>query len=39
MIGNRLLRLFLPDIQAGACVPEHGQVCKVLHFQCNGVCA
>ena len=38
-IGNRLLGLFLPEVKAGACIPEVGQVCKTLHFRCNGTCA
>jgi hypothetical protein len=37
-IGDRLLALFLPQIKAGACIPEHGQVCKTLHFDCLGNC-
>jgi hypothetical protein len=37
-MGDRLLALFVSEIKAGACVPEHGQVCAVLHYQRNGVC-
>jgi len=37
-LGDRLLGLFLREVKAGACVPEHGQVCKTLHYDCNGSC-
>jgi len=37
-IGDRLLGFFLPDIKAGACVPEHGEVCAVLRIDCHGQC-
>ena len=37
-LGDRLLRLFLPAVDAGACIPEHGQVCKTLHYDCYGNC-
>ncbi|MEU0797068.1 hypothetical protein ABZ342_44000 [Amycolatopsis sp. NPDC005961] len=37
-LGDRLLGLFLREVKAGACVPEHGQVCKTFHFDCYGSC-
>jgi len=36
-IGDRLLAMVLPAVKAGACVPEHGQVCRG-HFDCLGRC-
>ena len=39
-IGDRLLTMFLPAVKAGACVPEHNQVCHAAtgHFDCLGRC-
>ncbi|WIY00818.1 hypothetical protein QRX60_43320 [Amycolatopsis mongoliensis] len=37
-LGDRLLGLFLGEVKAGACIPEHGQVCKTLHYDCYGNC-
>jgi hypothetical protein len=37
--GERLLGLFLPSVEAGACIPEHGQCCRCHHrFDCVGNC-
>jgi hypothetical protein len=38
-IGDQLLRLFVADVRAGACVPESGQICGYKHYRCNGTCA
>lgn len=27
-LGDAMLSRLLPEVQAGACVPEHGQKCK-----------
>lgn len=37
-LGDRLLGLFVREVKAGACIPEHGQVCKTLHYDCYGNC-
>ncbi|WP_328453049.1 MULTISPECIES: hypothetical protein [unclassified Amycolatopsis] len=37
-LGDRLLGLFLREVKAGACVAEHGQVCKTFHYDCYGTC-
>jgi len=49
-LGDALLQRVLPQLEAGACVPEHGQVCycrapcpkvdfcSLYRFNCNGVC-
>lgn len=39
-VGDHLLRLALPPVEAGACVPEHGQCCsrRGYRFDCNGIC-
>lgn len=48
-LGDAMLRWFLPQAVAGACVPDHGNVCKcgspcwvyhctVYRFNCNGLC-
>jgi hypothetical protein len=40
LAGERLVGLVLPKIDAGACVPEHGQCCKKgYRFNCNGICS
>jgi hypothetical protein len=36
-IGDKMLAALMPRIEAGACVPEHGQVC-CGRYACNGVC-
>jgi hypothetical protein len=46
-LGDRILRLLLPEISAGACIPDIGCCCKLLpgggyawnwRLSCNGVC-
>ncbi len=39
-LSNRFLKLFLSDVSAGACVPEHGQCCTRANrrFNCYGSC-
>ncbi|WP_331770703.1 hypothetical protein OG948_44430 (plasmid) [Embleya sp. NBC_00888] len=42
-MGDRMLRLVLKEENAGACVPEVGQLCYCrsgyqYRFACNGVC-
>lgn len=40
LAGEKLVGLVLPKIDAGACVPEHGQCCKKgFRFNCNGICS
>ncbi|MGW4802013.1 hypothetical protein [Nonomuraea sp. MG754425] len=37
--GERLVGMVLPQVEAGACVAEHGQCCKKgLRFNCYGSC-
>jgi hypothetical protein len=39
--GERLLSLFLPKVEAGACIPEHGQCCTShchRRYNCTGGC-
>ncbi|MFC4010050.1 hypothetical protein ACFOY2_22675 [Nonomuraea purpurea] len=37
--GERLVGMVLPKVEAGACVPEHGQCCKKgYRFSCTGGC-
>ncbi|GAA0926414.1 hypothetical protein [Nonomuraea longicatena] len=37
--GERLVGMVLPKVEAGACVPEHGQCCRRDRaFNCNGAC-
>ncbi|WP_165974973.1 hypothetical protein [Nonomuraea deserti] len=37
--GERLVGAVLPNVEAGACVPEHGQCCKKgYRFNCLGSC-
>lgn len=41
MLSDKLLKLFLPDVSAGACVPEAGQCCpnrRNYRFNCYGAC-
>jgi hypothetical protein len=39
LAGERLVGLVLPRVEAGACVPEHGQCCKKgYRFNCTGLC-
>jgi hypothetical protein len=40
-LRDRLLKSVLPDIEAGACVPDHGCCCRepfVVAFNCFGAC-
>jgi hypothetical protein len=39
-LSDRLLKLFLPDVSAGACVPENGRCCTARNyrFNCYGTC-
>ncbi len=42
-VGDRLLGLFLPTAEAGACVPENGHQCKCINhnkyvYNCFGQC-
>ena len=37
-VSERLVSMFIPAIKAGACVPEHGQVCGYKHYTCTGAC-
>ncbi|HZI10087.1 MAG TPA: hypothetical protein VE153_06800 [Myxococcus sp.] len=39
-LSDKLLKLFLTDVSAGACIPEHGQCCTTRHrrFNCYGSC-
>ncbi|GAA2690687.1 MULTISPECIES: hypothetical protein [Actinosynnema] len=38
--AERLVAVVLPRVDAGACVPEHGQCCKKgYRFNCNGICS
>lgn len=40
-MGERLLGLFVPKVEAGACVPEHGSCCPNRYnrrFNCYGSC-
>lgn len=32
--GDRLLGLFVKRVDAGACVPEHGDSCRVTRYRC-----
>jgi len=36
--GDRLLGLLLGSVEAGACVPEIGQVCCTKRYTCTGAC-
>jgi hypothetical protein len=39
-LGDRLLGMFLGSVEAGACVPEHGDRCtRVGRVNCYGHCA
>jgi hypothetical protein len=40
-VRDRVLRRFLPDIEAGACVPDHGCCCGepwLVGLNCFGAC-
>jgi hypothetical protein len=38
-VSNRFLKLFLSEVSAGACIPEHGQCCAVgKRLNCFGAC-
>jgi len=40
-LGDRILKLFLSDVSAGACVPEHGCCCGTYRrrrIDCYGSC-
>lgn len=39
-MSDRLLKLFLSDVSAGACVAENGKCCGVRHkrYNCYGSC-
>jgi hypothetical protein len=40
-MSDRLLKLFLSDVPAGACVPENGTCCRRgtrKYFNCYGSC-
>lgn len=39
-LGSRILKLFLSDVSAGACVPENGRCCSTRNrrFNCYGSC-
>ncbi len=40
-MSDRLLKLFLSDVSAGACIPENGQCCSrgsKKRFNCYGTC-
>ncbi len=39
-VGDRLLGMFLGNVEAGACVPEAGDKCcrNWGHFDCYGSC-
>lgn len=42
-LGDRLLDIFTPTVEAGACVAEHGQCCGCYenhqyHYDCYGNC-
>ncbi|NMO15719.1 hypothetical protein HPC49_02510 [Pyxidicoccus fallax] len=39
-MSDRILKLFLSEVSAGACIPEHGQCCstKGKRFNCYGSC-
>ncbi|WP_157548068.1 hypothetical protein [Nonomuraea candida] len=39
-VSERLVGAVLPSVEAGACVPEHGQCCRRGYaFSCNGICS
>lgn len=43
LAGDRLLGVFLPKVDAGACIRENGQCCGCQngwqkHFNCVGAC-
>jgi hypothetical protein len=48
-VGDSVLQRLLPELEAGACVPENGQLCKCDHpcgvnwctqyrFNCHSLC-
>jgi hypothetical protein len=38
-VSDRLLKLFLSEVSAGACIPENGQCCAYgKRFNCYGSC-
>jgi len=39
-LGDRLLAMFLGNVEAGACVPEHGDRCcyRRGYINCYGSC-
>ncbi|HZI16598.1 MAG TPA: hypothetical protein VE153_39905 [Myxococcus sp.] len=40
-VSNRILRLFLADVSAGACIPEMGCCCgttTIRRMNCYGTC-
>ncbi|WP_395821892.1 hypothetical protein [Archangium minus] len=38
-MSDRILKLFLSEVSAGACIPEHGQCCATgKRFNCYGSC-
>ena len=42
-LADRLLARFVPAVDAGACVPEHGSLCyclarKQIRYNCYGGC-
>jgi len=39
-MSDRLHKLFLSDVSAGACVPENGYCCNTRHkrYNCYGSC-
>jgi len=40
-LRDRILRTVLPDIEAGACIPEHGCCCGqpfIAQLNCFGTC-